>query len=382
VHRSRKMALMTTVVMASAVSLVVLASSGAAPTKASPAHAVQGALGATADMAADRAAHTATTLPDGRVLVAGGFVEKGSPVGAELYDAAAGRFSALPPMVETRHSHSATILPDGTVLIVGGYGAGTTTLQTAEIFDPRTRTFTRTGSLVSARADHIAVLLGNGTVLVAGGLGPEWTFLSSAEVYDPATRSFSPTGGMTVARESHTAVTLEDGRVLIAGGHRGRRADMVLHASAEVYHVATGTFAAVGDMGVRRHKHDAVRLRDGRVLVTGGADERDGDGVYDTTELFDPTTGTFTAGPSMVLPRYKHGGASLLLANGTVLIAGGAAQAETYDPVRQRFTLVPGEPRMAGLFAAVAPLGSGGALITGGYGQGRGPRATAWVYRP
>lgn len=377
-----RMVLVSSVVLASAAGLAVLASSGAALTNPSSAHAIQGILGVTATMAANRAAHTATALPDGRVLVAGGFVEKGSPVGAELYDATTGRFSAVAPMLETRHSHSATLLPDGTVLIAGGYGAGTTTLHTTELFDPRTQTFTSTGSLVSARADHIAVRLDNGKVLVAGGLGPEWTFLSSAEVYDPATRSFSPTGGMTVARESHTAVLLNDGRVLIAGGHRGRRADIVLHASAEVYDVKTGAFARVGDMGVRRHKHDAVRLRDGRILITGGADERDSDGVYDTTELFDPAPGMFTAGPSMVLPRYKHEGASLLLANGTVLIAGGAPQAETYDPVRQRFTLVSGAPRMAGLFAAVAPLGSGGALITGGYGQGKGPRASAWVYQP
>lgn len=381
-NRNWKMVMVAGIVLPGAVSLVVLASSVAALTKPAVAHALRGSLELSARMAVDRAAHTATALPDGRVLVAGGFVEKGSPVGAELYDLVTGRFSAVAPMLETRHSHSATLLPDGTVLIAGGYGAGTTTLQAAELFDPRTQTFTRTGSLVSARADHIAVLLDNGRVLIAGGLGPGWTFLSSAEVYDPATRSFSPTGGMTVARESHAAVSLEDGRVFIAGGHRGRRADIVLHASAEVYDISTGTFTRVGDMGVRRHKHDAVRLRDGRVLVTGGADERDSDGVYDTTELFDPATGTFTPGPSMVLPRYKHEGASLLLANGTVLIAGGAPQAETFDPARQRFTLVAGAPRMAGLFAAVAPLGPGGALITGGYGQGQGPQASAWVYRP
>lgn len=370
----------TNLLLAGAASLVLMAGVAGLPRGESvPPVRV---LSEMAPMAVDRAAHTATALLDGGVLVAGGFVEKGSPVGAELYDGDTGRFSPLPPMVETRHSHTATLLPDGKVLIAGGYGAGTTTLASAELFDPRTNTFTSTGSLVSPRADHISVLLDNGRVLVAGGLGPGWTFLSSAEVYDPATRSFSPTSSMTVARESHTAVHLDDGRVLVAGGHRGRRADIVLHASAEVYGVATGTFTRVGDMGVRRHKHDAVRLGDGRVLVTGGADERDGDGVYDTTELFDPATGAFTPGPSMVLPRYKHEGTSLLLANGTVLIAGGAPQAETYDPETRTFTLVAGEARMAGLFSAVAPLTSGGALITGGYGRGSGPQASVWVYQP
>jgi hypothetical protein len=341
-----------------------------------------GVLVQTIDMRVPRAAHTATALTDGRVLVAGGFTEKGSAESAEIFEPAAGRFSTAARMIETRHSHSATTLPDGTVLIAGGYGAGTTTLGSAELFDPRTNTFTPTGPLGSARADHVAVLLADGTVLIAGGLGPLWTFLGSAEIYDPATRRFVPTGAMTVARESHTAVRLADGRVLIAGGHRGRRTDMVLHASAELYDPQSRAFTRVGDMVVPRHKHDAVRLADGRVLITGGADRRDSDGVYGTTELFDPKTGAFSAGPALALPRYKHAGSSILLPGGRVLIAGGAAQAETYDPVRRAFTLVPGEPRLAGLFSAAAALASGGALITGGYGSGSGPRLSAWVYRP
>jgi hypothetical protein len=285
-------------------------------------------------------------------------------------------------MKVTRHSHTATLLTDGRVLIAGGYGEGTTTLGTAEIFDPATNSFTSTGSLQAARADHIAVPLQDGKVLFAGGLGPGWTFLSSAELYDPATGRFSPAGSMTVARESHVGVRLLDGRVLIVGGHRGRRADIVIYASAEVYDPATGVFIRVGDMRIPRHKHDAVVLTDGQVLITGGSDERDDRGVFASSELFDPTTGTFTAGPVMRLGRYKHAGTSVLLPSGLVLIAGGAPQAETYDPRNRRFSLVGGEARMAGQFSAVAQLKAGGALITGGYGNGGGPRASAWLYRP
>lgn len=341
-----------------------------------------GALATTMPMRVNRAAHTATALADGRVLVAGGFVEKGAAEGAELYDPVTRRFATAAPMVETRHSHTATVLADGRVLIAGGYGAGTVTLASTELFDPRTNTFASAGPLLSARADHIAVRLGNGMVLIAGGLGPGWTYLASAEIYDPIAGRFQPIDDMTVARESHVAVLLADGRVLVVGGHRGRRAEMVLHASAETYDPATRRFTRVGDMRVPRHKHDAVRLGDGRVLVTGGADRRDGDGVYDSTELFEPTAGTFSAGSAMRLPRYKHAGSSLLLPTGQVLIAGGADRAETYDPVRRTFTLVDGDPRMPGLFSAVAPLPSGGALVTGGYGRGRGPESSAWVFFP
>ncbi len=341
-----------------------------------------GLLVAAPAMSANRAAHTATALRDGRVLVAGGFTEKGSAKGAEVYESEAGRFSSLPPMLTTRHSHTATLLPDGKVLIAGGYGEGSTTLATAEVFDPATNTFAPTGLLLAARADHVAVLLGTGQVLIAGGLGPGWTFLSSAELYDPATSKFSPTGSLTVARESHVAVRLQDGRVLITGGHNGIRGNLTLLASTEVYEPTTGVFSQANDMRVRRHKHDGVLLPDGQVLITGGSDERDDRGVYNSSELFNPTTGNFTPGPSMRLGRYKHAGTSRVLPSGLVLVAGGAPQAEVYDPHGNTFALVPGEPRMAGQFSAVASLKTGGALITGGYGNGGGPRSAAWLYRP
>ncbi len=365
------------------VAAFALTSFSALPPRDSTSGNAAGSVIASSAMRAARAAHTATTLRDGRVLVVGGFTGEENVVsGAELYEPTRGRFAALPRMHTLRHSHTATLLPNGKVLLVGGYSVGSTVLAAAELFDPATNRFTSTGSLGAARAGHIAVALANGKVLIAGGVGPAWSFLSSAEIYDPATGRFAPTGGMTVARESHAAVLLHDGQVLVVGGHRGRRAEIMLYTSAERYDVASGTFRKVGDMRIRRHKHDAVVLRDGRVLITGGTDERDMDGVYNSTELFDPTSATFTLGPVMQRPRYKHNGSAVLLANGTVLIAGGATQAETFDPRARVFALVPGNSPMAGQFSAVAPIAGGDVLITGGYGGGTGPRASAWVYRP
>ncbi|WP_309671746.1 kelch repeat-containing protein, partial [Gemmatimonas sp.] len=238
-----------------------------------------GSVVTTSAMRVERAAHTATALRDGRVLVAGGFTNEENAVsGAELFDPAGWRFAALPRMRTLRHSHTATLLPDGKVLLVGGYTASSTVLAAAELFDPATNRFVPTGSLGAARAGHVAVALPNGKVLIAGGVGPAWSFLSSAEIYNPATGRFTPTGSMTIARESHAAVLLQSGHVLVVGGHQGRRADITLFTSAERYDVVSGTFRKVGDMRVRRHKHDAVVLRDGRVLITGGTDERDSDG--------------------------------------------------------------------------------------------------------
>ena len=340
------------------------------------------AISPTRNMRVARMAHTATTLRDGRVLVAGGFTtEAHAAHSAEVFDAVSDRFLPLPRMRAMRHSHTATLLPDGTVLIVGGYADGGRTRAEAEIFDPSTNTFSATGSLTTARAGHVAVALRDGMVLIAGGVSDEWKFLSSAERYDPATGRFSTTGPMTLQRESHTAVILHDGKVLITGGHRGRRAELILYSSTELYDPATGTFRRGAEMQVRRHKHDAVVLADGQVLVSGGSDERDNAGVYRSTELFNPANGTFSAGPQLLRGRYKHNGSSLLLPTGRVLLAGGASEAELFDPRRATFDIVSGANRMAGQFSAVALLHTGQVLITGGYGNDRGPQASAWIYR-
>lgn len=334
-------------------------------------------------MGSARAAHTATALPDGRVLLAGGMTgEENTAAGAELYDPASGAFSRCGPMHTPRHGHTATLLPEGTVLISGGYDAAGRYLDTAEIYDPVANTFGSTGPMASTRAGHIAVPLQGGRVLLIGGVGEGWTFLSSAEIYDPANATFALTGSMRRSREGHAAVALADGRVFVSGGHQGRRSAIELYTSAEIYDPAMGLFSPAGEMNVRRHKHDAILLRDGRVLITGGTDERDSQGVYSSTEIYDPRTGEFHPSAAMRLPRYKHRGASVLLPDGRVLLAGGATQAELYDPGTDRFSLVAGEALLAGQFSTSSQLADGRVLITGGYRENVVPQSGAWLYRP
>lgn len=156
---------------------------------------------------------------------------------------------------------------------------------------------------------------------------------------------------MLESRESHTATLLANGKVLIAGGHRGRRADVTVYSSAEIYDAATGKFTGAGDMTRRRHKHDSVLLADGRVLILGGSDERDGNGAYASVEIYDPTRRTFTPTANMNSRRYKLQGTAVLLSNGKVLVAGGADRAELFDPSRNTFTYVAGEMHTPRLFA-------------------------------
>ena len=118
------------------------------------------------DMTTPRTGHTATLLPDNRVLVAGG--NDGSALSsAELYDPATDTWSGTDSLATARGSHTATRLPDGRVLVVGRYNNGS--LASAELYDPATYAWSAAGSLAVARVGHTATLLPDGRVLVAGG---------------------------------------------------------------------------------------------------------------------------------------------------------------------------------------------------------------------
>jgi len=334
-------------------------------------------------MGGARAAHSMTLLASGDVLVVGGMSGSETQLsGAERYDHRTGRFVPVPGEGVHRQSHSATRLPDGRVLIAGGMDASARYLDTTILYDPRTGDFARGGRLSTARSNHAAVLLDDGRVLLVGGAGTGWSFLASAEIYDPRTGVSTATGSMTEAREGHVAVKMADGRVLVAGGHRGRRAAITIFDSSEIFDPAAGRFTASGTMTIRRHKHDAIALPDGRVMILGGADERDNLGAYRSTEFFDPATGRFANGPTLELARYKLSGTTQLLDAHTLLLTSGATRAEELDLTTGRSTLVDGTARMAGQFAAAVGLGDGRVLITGGYGEGSGPRNSAWLYQP
>ena len=335
---------------------------------------------AISSMTGTRAAHTSTLLPDGKVLIAGGFGNGQSTLAkAELFDPSRNTFASTGNMNVSRSGHTATLLPNGKVLIAGGYNGDY--LASAELYDPAARTFGPANAMHTARSGHVAVLLPNGKVLLIGGVGTGWTFLRNAEIYDPATNRFTPTGEMLAARESHTATLLTNGKVLIAGGHKDRRAAMTVYSSAEIYDPASGKFSATGDMTRVRHKHGAVLLNDGRVLIVGGADKRDGRPAYSSVEVYDSATGRFTASGDMNSPRYKLQDTIVRLNDGKVLIAGGANRAEVFDPATKRFSYVEGDMGASRLFATATRLRDGQVLITGGYHDVNQVSAQAWLFK-
>lgn len=278
--------------------------------------------------------HTATLLvngPDaGKLLVVGGIDPYGGYLqSAQLFDPGTGSLTSLPTMGSARAYHTATLLPTGDVLVAGGKSGATSTRNTAMIYRAASRTWsTVAGTMSVARSSHTATLLGNGQVLIAGG-DDGTTALASGELYNFATDQFIPVGNaMSAGRTHHAAALMRSWNVLLAGGDGT--------STADVYDFGNNAFVPVGSMATVRSHATATPLPDGRVLVAGG---RDGTAELGTAEVFDGAA--FTGTPGTLTPRYDHAAAAL--PSGEVIVAGGQdasgflALVERYEPASGRF---------------------------------------------
>lgn len=278
-----------------------------------------------------RGGHTATLLPNGLVLVAGGVSGNGATVlkSAELYNPTSGTWTPTQDMNSPRSGHTATLLPDGKVLVAGGSrDSGPFWVSSAEIYDPIAGTWTPTGSMSLPRSGHTATLLSDGRVLVAGGItsgSSRDNSTDSADIYNPASGIWTPASSMNASRVGHTATLLSNGSVLIVGGRSGEDPLFTTLRSAEVFSPTVNLWTPVGDLQTGRESHTAVRLQTGKVLVVGGYDSNYS--AATTTELYDPITQNWW--PANTL---QHGDLiGILRQNGTVLVLGDTT-AKLYDP--------------------------------------------------
>ena len=180
--------------------------------------------------------------------------------------------------------------------------------------------FTRAASMTTGRSGHTATRLNDGRVLITDQSD------GSAELFDPATGTFAATGSMKVARSGYSTTLLADGTVLVAGGGGSGGGNSSgpgpALGSAEIYDPVTGTFAPASPMTQPRTGHTATLLADGSVLIAGGQrGQGAGSKATGSAELYDPATGRFSATGSMAGPRLHH--TATLLTGGRVLIAGG-----------------------------------------------------------
>ncbi len=265
---------------------------------------------------------TATLLPNGKVLIAGGAiaylnVTADGVASTELYDPTTNTIVAGPTMNGAHRSATATLLPDGKVLIAGGSAQ-----QSTDLYDAYANSFAPAVFQPALNAVYYfatATLLPNGNVLIAGGSGDAFGFtaISSTELYDPATNTLAAGPTMSTAHSAATATFLPNGKVLIAGGSAGVTVYAV--ASTELYDPATDTFTAGRAMNAARSQAAATLLPNGKVLIAGGYG--DGGGVLNSTELYDPAMNAFAASSPMNDARSDAG--IVVLPDSQVLITGG-----------------------------------------------------------
>ena len=318
-----------------------------------------------------RTGHTATLLPNGQVLVAGGVSAAGALLAsAELYNPATGAWSLTGSMATARRAHTATLLSNGQVLVAGGTASAGTTGMTAaaELYNPATGTWSSTGSMTTARTGHTAVLLPGGNVLVAGGLNGT-TWLSSAELF--VMGAWQATGSMPFPSGSRAAL-LQNGQVLIAGSPQNGA-----FRAAALY--SSGQWFLTASMNDSHQSSTSAALLNGGAMICGGSSFS----VF--CELYNPTANTWTLAHN---PGSDPTGTPLLLlGTGLVLMAGGQHSDGAsnicllFNPSANSWT-VTGLMHFQRTGHTVTLLPNGHVLAVGGKNGTSAALATAEVYTP
>lgn len=243
----------------------------------------------------------AAALPNGRAIVAGG-LDAGpllfpATATAEIYDPVARKWSPIKPMSIGRWSLDSVVLANGKILFAGGASAfkASAVLDSAELFNPQTMQFEPVLNTLSAARHSFGIsTLSDGRVLLTGGSAEGNSLngagLKSVDIYDPETNRFVPASSTMFGRSLHAQVTLRDGRVIVIGGAQN---------NAEIYSPTTNQWTTfTGLLPTTLKDMKAFETFDGRVFIAGGQDTVTGL-TTDQTWFLDVNSGQFTPGPSM-----------------------------------------------------------------------------------
>jgi len=275
-----------------------------------------------------------------------------------------GQWATTGTMQSAREYNAQVRISGGKVLSVGGVDNNNAFLSSAELYSPSTGKWTLTGAMSEARQYFPAVVLSSGKVLVVGGLGFGNVALGSAELYDPASGTWSPAGSLSVPRLAHTATLLPNGKVLVTGGCSAFDCSTVT-AVSELYDPTSNSWTTTGSLATARYFHTAVLLKTGKVLVVGGS------GPLTSCELYNASTGIWSAAATLNDGRYLN--TTTLLSDGKVLVAGGANgryptnTAEIYNPTANTWTLT-GNMTNVRYAHTAALLTDGTVVVAGGIG--------------
>jgi len=188
-------------------------------------------------MPSQKSRHTATLLPNGRVLVVGGYDNgEARTRSAHLYNPVSNTWNAadMPPEASPYAGHTATLLPDGRVLVAGGALGGSQDAAT-QLFDPATNDWARGPDIGAFRFSPAAAPLPGGSVLIAGGFGIWPTGLTQTISFTPGGGSVTEQPHMSVPRQQYTATALPSGQVLVLGGLTITSGSYTATNTAELY---------------------------------------------------------------------------------------------------------------------------------------------------
>lgn|GEM_PF-3170289 len=280
-------------------------------------HAASNVWTAAGRLNQERRAHTALLLDDASVLIAGGRLTDAHFNSCERYELETRAWQQAAPMHQPRSDHTAVLLDNGSVLVSGGHPSNSNYTSGCEIYDTSLDTWRMADSMETPRAGHASLVLPDGRVLVIGGLTvPLHNYgTTTCELYDPESDVWGTAASLNEARAFFTAHLINHDEVLVVGGYNGSGSV----AGCEIYSISENRWTATASLPTGRDHHSAIALDGGNIMVMGGTAY--GCGFFDNSLLFDVKKKIWISTPPLLEVRGFH--CATLLPSGDMLITGG-----------------------------------------------------------